>query len=163
VAAEEERNIRLFVDADGRLTDLLSRLNIEIDLLSSIRGKARGFGFVEMNVVDIDTPSALTALAKKPEHVMATVQEAETAALPPKHKTKPSNNTRRGKRRPHAISANTLAHAIETFGSEQAARRWLSSECGALNNRTPLQVIQGKAGVTEVDRILSCIDHGIFA
>lgn len=95
---KEDRNIRLFVDADGRLTDLLSRLNIEIK-----------------------------------------------------------------QRRTQAISANALAHAIETFGSEQAARRWLSIECGALNNRTSLQVIQGERGVTEVDRILSCIDHGIFA
>jgi len=131
------------VDADGRLTDLLSRLNIEIKRLRSIRGKARGFGFVEMNVADTDTP--------------------KTAAPPSKHKTKPSNNTSRSKRKTHAISTNALAHATETFGSEQAARRWLSSECGALNNRTPLQLIQGEGGVMEVDRILSCIDHGIFA
>ena len=105
MAAEEKGNIRLFVDADGRLTDLLSRLNIEIKQLRSIRGKARGFGFVEMNVADTEPRSAFTA-------------GAETAP-PSKHKTKPSKDMSRSKRRTHAINANALAHVIETFRSGQ--------------------------------------------
>lgn len=55
-----------------------------------------------------------------------------------------------------------IDHAVETFGSERIARNWLSGACGALNNRTPLQVIQGE-GEAEVERILDCIDYGMLA
>ena len=56
-----------------------------------------------------------------------------------------------------------VEHAIETFGSKRIARNWLSNECGALNNRTPLQAIQSEGGEAEVERILNCIDHGMYA
>jgi len=62
-----------------------------------------------------------------------------------------------------AMSASLLGHAVETFGTEQTARKWLSSECGALGNRTPLQMIQGEDNEAEVDRILDCIDYGMLA
>jgi len=56
-----------------------------------------------------------------------------------------------------------MKHAIETFGSEQAAREWLSIECGALNNRSPSEFINNTGNVAEVERILNCIDYGMIA
>ncbi len=56
-----------------------------------------------------------------------------------------------------------MKHAIETFGSEKAAREWMSVECGALNNKTPAEFIKSTGDVAEVDRILGCIDYGIIA
>jgi uncharacterized protein (DUF2384 family) len=67
----------------------------------------------------------------------------------------------KGKRKT-AASPSLLAHAVDTFGSERIALRWLSSECGALNNQTPLQVIRD-GNEAEVERILGCIDHGMIA
>jgi uncharacterized protein (DUF2384 family) len=54
-------------------------------------------------------------------------------------------------------------HAIETFGSEKAAEEWLTSECGALNNQTPLDFIRMTGNHAEVERILGCIDYGMIA
>lgn len=59
--------------------------------------------------------------------------------------------------------AAEAGHAVETFGSEWAARNWLSSECGALNNRTPLEVIPAEGNEAEVERILDSIDYGMLA
>ena len=61
------------------------------------------------------------------------------------------------------LSASLLAHVVETFGTEQTARRWLISECGALNNRTPLHVIEDTGDYTTVERVLDCIDYGMIA
>lgn len=62
-----------------------------------------------------------------------------------------------------SLSPELIAHAVETFGSDEAARAWLSSDCGALNNRTPLEVIQSDRNEAEVERILDCIDYGMLA
>lgn len=61
------------------------------------------------------------------------------------------------------VSVDLLAHAVDTFGSEKNARAWLSSECGALDRQTPLQVIARDGNSKEVERILDCIDYGMFA
>lgn len=61
------------------------------------------------------------------------------------------------------LPARVVNHAIETFGSEEVAERWLSSECGALNNEAPADVIANTGSDTEVQRILDCIDHGMIA
>ena len=61
-----------------------------------------------------------------------------------------------------APSAALLAHASETFGSDAAAWDWLKMTCGAMQNRSPWDLIQ-KDNEREVDRILNCIDHGMIA
>jgi DNA-binding NtrC family response regulator len=55
------------------------------------------------------------------------------------------------------------AHALETFGSTTLAMEWFFADCGALDNRTPIDSIHGDRGIHEVDRILGCIDHGMIA
>lgn len=72
--------------------------------------------------------------------------------------TKPSRRRKRAN-----ISPELIAHAVEVFGSEATAHIWLSSECGSLNNRTPLQVIQTDGNESEVERVLGCIDYGMIA
>jgi uncharacterized protein (DUF2384 family) len=54
-------------------------------------------------------------------------------------------------------------HAIKTFGSASLAMEWFGAECGALDNRTPIDVIASGEGRPEVDRILGCIDYGMIA
>jgi DNA-binding NtrC family response regulator len=54
-------------------------------------------------------------------------------------------------------------HAIRTFGSALLAKEWFGAECGALDNRPPIDVVPSEAGRREVDRILGCIDHGMIA
>jgi len=61
------------------------------------------------------------------------------------------------------MSPGLLAHAVATFVSERAAQAWLSSECGALHNQTPLGVIRVDGNEAEVERILDCIDYGMLA
>lgn len=61
-----------------------------------------------------------------------------------------------------APSPALLAHASETFGSEAAAWEWLKMTCGAMQNRSPWDLIQ-QDNEGEVDRILHCIDHGMIA
>jgi len=56
-----------------------------------------------------------------------------------------------------------MEHAIDTFGSEETAREWLSIECGALNNQSPNNFIRGTGNLAEVDRILTCLDYGMIA
>lgn len=53
-------------------------------------------------------------------------------------------------------------HAIETFGNDGAIL-WLNSGCGALNNCRPVDLLATPEGEEEVDRILTCIDHGMIA
>jgi len=62
-----------------------------------------------------------------------------------------------------SLNPELLAHAVETFGSAATARVWLSSECGALNNRTPLEAIQSDGDEAEAERVLDCIDYGMLA
>jgi uncharacterized protein (DUF2384 family) len=59
--------------------------------------------------------------------------------------------------------SHLMAHAIETFGSEEAAEEWMSIECGALNNESPANFIRKTGNLGEVDRILGCIDYGMIA
>jgi hypothetical protein len=64
---------------------------------------------------------------------------------------------------PDGISRNLFSHAVDTFGSARVALRWLTSDCGALNNRSPFDVILNDSNEPEVERILDCIDYGMLA
>jgi len=69
----------------------------------------------------------------------------------------------RGGGRVNGIPKSLWEHAIKTFGSASLAMEWFGAECGALNNRSPIDVIPGEDGRREVDRILGCIDYGMIA
>ena len=150
MARQDDHVVRLFVDADGRLTDLLSQLDIETsEAVASIRdtrtGQRNGFEFVEMSDATAD------------EAIVALVREIKTASqiagsLPKVAKANGKSD----------LSPSLLAHAVETFGSRRAALEWFSSECGALRNQTPFEAIRAGHG-SEVERILACIDYGMLA
>jgi putative toxin-antitoxin system antitoxin component (TIGR02293 family) len=53
--------------------------------------------------------------------------------------------------------------AIDVFGNEAKALRWLDSVRAELYGQTPLSVIHTDEGFDEVMRMLGRIDHGIFA
>ncbi len=126
------KKVKVFVDSDGRLTELLRRLKVET-VKSPVAGPGAKGDFFQL---------------------AASGQDAPRLVIPDK--------TARRKTGPRLSSA-LLQHAIEVFGSEAAARRWMSHECGSLNNRTPLEVIHSDANEAEVERILSCIDYGMIA
>ena len=60
------------------------------------------------------------------------------------------------------MKQNLFAHAVETFGSENAALDWFSSQCGALKNQTPLEALES-GNAADVERILDRIDYGMLA
>ena len=101
VPQEQDRNVRLFVDADGRLTDLLSRLKLKTCKMSGISdsdtARRKGFTFVELS-------NRGTAVAVVNRLLV-------------------EQSPRSAKKRV-GMSAKLLAHAIETFGSESSARSW---------------------------------------
>jgi len=139
----------LFLDADGRLSELLTRLNIKTSKVKPggklAAGRSDGLALVVTNTTTLDEAiRALEGRVRTPTKVLR--------AKRPKKVNRPAE-----------VSATLFAQATETFGSGQTARRWLSSECGALNNRTPLKVIRESGNEAEVERILSCIDYGMIA
>jgi putative toxin-antitoxin system antitoxin component (TIGR02293 family) len=48
----------------------------------------------------------------------------------------------------------------DTFGGQEAARRWLKTPNLALGSATPLSMLDTEPGALEVRRILASIDHG---
>jgi len=54
------------------------------------------------------------------------------------------------------------AHALETFGSASLASDWFIAECGALQNRPPIDIVGDLGGSQEIDRILGCLDYGMI-
>jgi putative toxin-antitoxin system antitoxin component (TIGR02293 family) len=56
--------------------------------------------------------------------------------------------------------ADVIRLAEETFGARDAARKWLKSPNLALNNVTPLSMLDTEPGASEVRRILSSISYG---
>lgn len=167
MARGDERTVRLFVDADGPLTDLLSQLNIEtIKMVNDpVTGQPRGFAFVE--ITDIAVYEAIAAtihkqVSSKSETPQLKRQNIGSLTGSTKHRKTRSAELVSSSADEYGVSPNLLAHAVQTFGSARAARSWLSSECGALHNQTPLNVIQAGNGA-EVERVLDCIDYGMFA
>src|ERR1700680_308012 len=61
------------------------------------------------------------------------------------------------------VPKSLWAHALKTFGSASLATEWFLAECGALDNRAPIDSITREDGTREVDRILGCIDYGMIA
>lgn len=57
--------------------------------------------------------------------------------------------------------ARLFEQALDIFGTEEKARRWLKKEQIALGGRVPLQVARYEPGVQEVRNVLGRIAHGI--
>jgi putative toxin-antitoxin system antitoxin component (TIGR02293 family) len=63
-----------------------------------------------------------------------------------------------------ARHAGLLAHAIAVFdGDEEAARQWLNCPQIGLGNAIPLECAKTSFGSREVEKLLTRIDHGVYA
>jgi uncharacterized protein (DUF2384 family) len=55
---------------------------------------------------------------------------------------------------------SVLAHAFETFGSQEKADHWLRRPNRLFNGRAPLEVIESDPQAVEIE--LTKIDHGVY-
>jgi putative toxin-antitoxin system antitoxin component (TIGR02293 family) len=63
-----------------------------------------------------------------------------------------------------ARHAGLLTQAIAVFdGDEEAARQWLNCPQIGLGNAIPLECAQTSFGFREVEKLLTRIDHGVYA
>ena len=51
--------------------------------------------------------------------------------------------------------------AEATFGSQQKAMQWLSKPTRVLGGKTPKELLETKAGLQQVEDLLTRIDHGL--
>jgi len=54
-----------------------------------------------------------------------------------------------------------LAHALETFGSEEKADHWLHRPNHVFQGKTPLEMIESDPQQVEIE--LTRIDHGVYS
>lgn len=59
--------------------------------------------------------------------------------------------------------ARIFALALDTFGNDEKARRWLRKPLRQLGGRTPMQALETELGAHQVETILGRIGHGIAA
>jgi len=59
--------------------------------------------------------------------------------------------------------ARVMAHAIDTFGTEQKASIWLRTPNLVLMNQVPLDLLDTDAGIHEVETVLGRIDYGVYS
>ncbi len=50
--------------------------------------------------------------------------------------------------------------AVETFGDEESARRWLGKPLRRFANRSPMDMLVTETGTHEVEDLLGRISHG---
>src|ERR1700722_6931068 len=55
-----------------------------------------------------------------------------------------------------------VARATEVFGDEEAALRWLGTPVAALDYATPLSCLGSHQGATQVNDVLTQIEHGVW-
>lgn len=53
--------------------------------------------------------------------------------------------------------------AVDVFEDEESARTWLSAAQPGLDGRIPLDLAQSTTGYREVEKLLTRIDHGVYA
>lgn len=53
--------------------------------------------------------------------------------------------------------------AVDVFESEDAARAWLRTSQAALGDQAPLDLALSSSGFREVEKLLTRIDHGVYA
>jgi putative toxin-antitoxin system antitoxin component (TIGR02293 family) len=59
--------------------------------------------------------------------------------------------------------AAVTRRAIDAFGDEDTARRWLDSENVALGGARPLDLLGSELETAEVESVLTRIEYGDFA
>jgi len=59
--------------------------------------------------------------------------------------------------------ARVFSYAVEVFGNEERARRWLLRAQFSLNGEIPMEMLRTGAGAQEVETLLGRIDYGILA
>lgn len=58
--------------------------------------------------------------------------------------------------------AEILARAIEIFGSQEEAERWLDQPAPGLEQRRPLDLLATPAGVEMVETLLARLEYGVY-
>ncbi len=58
--------------------------------------------------------------------------------------------------------ARVLAKAIEVFGSQDAAEKWISEPVMGLDRQVPLELLQTPAGVDLVNAFLTRLEYGVY-
>lgn len=59
--------------------------------------------------------------------------------------------------------ADVVEKAVSLFdGDTAAARQWLAFPQRALGNEPPLTVVRTDIGAREVERLIGCLEHGVF-
>ncbi len=56
-----------------------------------------------------------------------------------------------------------ISQAIEVFGSQEAAERWLASPAMGLDQRKPIDLLQSSEGTELVRTLLSRMAYGVYA
>ncbi len=56
-----------------------------------------------------------------------------------------------------------LHQAVDVFEDEQSARTWLGTAQPGLGGQVPLDLAQSTTGYREVEKLLTRIDHGVYA
>jgi len=62
-----------------------------------------------------------------------------------------------------AIRPEVWAHAVQVFGTEQKAWRWMTTPLSELDDQTPEQVLAADPSSDEVDAVLDRIEYGVFS
>ena len=63
-----------------------------------------------------------------------------------------------------AVKAPAIwAHAVDTFGTEERALRWMRIRLAELEDRTPEEVLLVDPQNKEVEAILTRIDYGVYS
>jgi uncharacterized protein (DUF2384 family) len=60
------------------------------------------------------------------------------------------------------IAPDIWTHAVETFGSESRALRWMRQNLAELDGRTPEDVLLEDHHSASVETILTRIDYGVY-
>jgi putative toxin-antitoxin system antitoxin component (TIGR02293 family) len=58
--------------------------------------------------------------------------------------------------------ANIAAKAIQVFGSEKEAERWLSEPAMALDRRRPVDLLDSSTGIDLVEQLLGRLEYGVY-
>jgi putative toxin-antitoxin system antitoxin component (TIGR02293 family) len=56
----------------------------------------------------------------------------------------------------------TLKKAVQVFGNEKEAKRWMREPAIGLNRQTPARLLTTEQGAKLVDTYLDQIEHGVY-
>ncbi len=60
------------------------------------------------------------------------------------------------------IAPEIWRHAVDTFGTEERAQRWMQQPLAELGNRTAEQVLRQQPDSEDVEAVLTRIDYGVY-